>query len=161
MGRRGFEILTEIVLEVFRLNGDLVALGDALTADIGLTSARWQVMGAVALASAPLTIAQAARNMGLTRQSVRRIANELAAEGFIRFAPNPHHQRAKLVELTAKGRSAYAAATGRWRPQAVALAAAHRRKDLDSALMLLRELRQRIAAIRRKGKSDHADQEQR
>ena len=41
--------LTGLVIEVFRLNGDLLAAGDALVGDLGLTSARWQVLGAIAL----------------------------------------------------------------------------------------------------------------
>ncbi|MFC6050148.1 MarR family transcriptional regulator, partial [Methylobacterium hispanicum] len=59
-----------LAIEVFRLNGDLVEGGDALVRDLGLTSARWQVLGAVALSPVPLPVAHIARNMGLARQSV-------------------------------------------------------------------------------------------
>jgi hypothetical protein len=45
---------TELILETFRLNGLLLEAGDRLVADIGLTSARWQVLGAIALAPVPL-----------------------------------------------------------------------------------------------------------
>jgi hypothetical protein len=38
--------LTDLVLEVFRLNGRLLAAGDRLSKTVGLTSARWQVLGA-------------------------------------------------------------------------------------------------------------------
>ena len=44
-------LLTRLVLELFRLNGRLLAAGDAMTRDLGLTSARWQVLGAVRLAA--------------------------------------------------------------------------------------------------------------
>src|SRR5712692_10354297 len=71
--------LTELMLEVFRLNGRLLTSGDRLVADIGLTSARWQVLGAVALAGNRLPVAHIPRNMGLTRQAVQRTVNELAA----------------------------------------------------------------------------------
>jgi hypothetical protein len=43
------DVVSELALEIFRLNGELLADGDALVADLGLTSARWQVLGAVAL----------------------------------------------------------------------------------------------------------------
>ena len=112
MARRIRDAVTDLVLEVFRLNGELIAMGDAMVAEIGLTSARWQVLGAIALSNTPLPIAQIARNMGLTRQAVQRVANELEAEGFVRFAPNPHHQRAKYVLLTRKGEAAYADCDG-------------------------------------------------
>ena len=63
------DAVTELVLETFRLNGQLLAAGDALVAKVGLTSARWQVLGAIALSAAPLPVAHIARNMGLTRQA--------------------------------------------------------------------------------------------
>jgi DNA-binding MarR family transcriptional regulator len=145
MGRRIRDAVTDLVLEAFRLNGELIAMGDSMVAEIGLTSARWQVLGAIALSNTPLPIAQIARNMGLTRQAVQRVANELEAEGFVRFAPNPHHQRAKYVLLTRKGESAYANAMMRWEPQASALAAGATLADIESALAVLRRMRQRLA----------------
>lgn len=137
--------VSDLVLEIFRLNGELIAMGDDLVSDLGLTSARWQVLGAIALAETPLPIAQIARNMGLTRQAVQRLANELEKEGFLRFAPNPDHQRAKLVLLTVKGQAAYGAAMKRWNPKARALGNGSTVKDIETALATLRRLRQRIA----------------
>jgi DNA-binding MarR family transcriptional regulator len=143
--QRVADTMTELVLEIFRLNGELIAMGDTLVADMGLTSARWQVIGAIALANTPLPIAQIARNMGLTRQAVQRVANELEGEGFVRFAPNPNHQRAKLVLLTRKGETAYAAATARWEPKAQALGGGSSLKDIETALATLRRVRQRLS----------------
>lgn len=94
---------TKLIIETFRFNGELLAAGDDLCRDLGLTSARWQVMGAID--DGPLPVAHIARNMGLTRQAVQRIADELAREGFLSFTDNPHHRRAKLAGLTAKGRA--------------------------------------------------------
>src|SRR5262249_53595067 len=88
---------TNLVLETFRLNGRLLEAGDNLVCDIGLTSARWRVLGAVAASPVALPVSHIARNMGLTRQAVQRLANDLEQEGLIRFAPDPHHERAKLV----------------------------------------------------------------
>jgi hypothetical protein len=64
--------LTDLVLEVFRLNGRLLAAGDRMTRPSGQTSARWQVLGAIN--PEPRTVAQIARVMGLARQSVQRRA---------------------------------------------------------------------------------------
>ena len=97
------EAFTQLIIETFRFNGLLLAAGDGLTKELGLSSALWQVLGAVD--EAPLPLAQIARNMGLTRQSVRRTANVLKDRGFIRFEENPNHKRAKLVVLTPEGRS--------------------------------------------------------
>src|SRR5215469_18732385 len=90
-----WEAVTELILEVFRLNGRLLAVGDALVGDIGLSSARWQVLGAVALSPVPLPVAHLARNMGLARQSVQRLVDEMMNDGLVCYAPNPHHRRAK------------------------------------------------------------------
>jgi DNA-binding MarR family transcriptional regulator len=97
------EAFTQLVLETFRFNGRLLAAGDRLTKELGLTSTLWQVLGAIN--EAPLPVAQIARNMGLTRQSVRRTANVLKDKGFVEFQENPNHQRAKLVVLSKKGRN--------------------------------------------------------
>jgi len=138
------DAITELVLETFRLNGRLLTSGDALVADLGLTSARWQVLGAVALSSVPLSVAQIARNMGLTRQAVQRLANEMQADGLVRFAPNPHHQRAKLVLLTAAGKTAFAAAMKRQAAWAVALGKGFGVRDIAAAAATLRTIRQRL-----------------
>jgi DNA-binding MarR family transcriptional regulator len=105
--------MTELVLETFRLNGRLLASGDRLVEPLGLSSARWQVLGAIHFAETPQPVAWLARSMGLSRQGVQRIANELEKEGLIAFQPNPHHRRASLVVLTDTGRKTYAVAEQR------------------------------------------------
>lgn len=97
------EAVTALILDVFRLNGRLQLAGDRLVADLGLTSARWQILGAIAYADRPETVAWHARTMGVHRQGVQRIVNELKKEGIVEFHPNPHHKRAQLVVLTPKG----------------------------------------------------------
>jgi DNA-binding MarR family transcriptional regulator len=102
------EAATDVVLGVFRANGLLLAAGDELAAEKELTSARWQVLGAVSLAERPLTVPQIARRMGLTRQSVQASVNRLAEEGLVEAADNPDHRRSPLIALTDLGRRAYA-----------------------------------------------------
>jgi DNA-binding MarR family transcriptional regulator len=92
---------SEVLIEAFRLNGVALAAGDRLTAPLGLTSARWQVMGAIGDSPAP--VAHVARLMGLTRQSVRETADALVRAGFLTYLENPHHRTAKLLALTAAG----------------------------------------------------------
>ena len=74
-----------------------------MVVDLGLTSARWQVLGA--LQEGPATVAEIARRMGLTRQNVQRIANCLVKDGFATTSDNPAHRRAKLYSLTPHGRT--------------------------------------------------------
>ncbi|MDQ0505518.1 MarR family winged helix-turn-helix transcriptional regulator [Xanthobacter agilis] len=136
---------SRVALEVFRLNGALIAAGDALVAPLGLTSARWQVLGAIAEAGGGLPTAGIARNMGLTRQSVQRVVDDLSAMDFVRFAPNPHHKRAKLVQLTPEGAMAFAAASACWAPVADALAAAISSPALEATAGVLRRLAETLA----------------
>ncbi|MXN77928.1 MarR family transcriptional regulator [Burkholderia sp. 4701] len=104
------EALTGFMLDLFRLNSRLLASGDRLVAGLGLTSARWQILGAVIAAQQPQPVAWLARDLGANRQNVQRIVNDLEAEGLVRFEVNPHHRRAQLVVLTDDGRRAFDAA---------------------------------------------------
>ena len=140
----GAAALTSLILEVFRLNGALISAGDDLVADLGLTSARWQVLGAIALAPTAETVARLARSMGLHRQGVQRIVNELAAEGIVGLDDNPHHRRAKLVRLTKKGEALFRAAGQRQRPWARNLAKSLDGRAINSPRMGLEALRNRL-----------------
>jgi DNA-binding MarR family transcriptional regulator len=138
------EAVTELILEVFRLNGRLLIAGDRLVSRLGLTSARWQVLGAVALAERPEPVAWLARSMGLNRQGVQRIVNELVAEGYVALEPNPHHRRASLVVLTAKGRTAFAAVDRLQTPWVNALATGLRAENIVVAKRIVAALRERL-----------------
>ena len=100
-------LLTQIVLEIFKLNGLLVSEGDKLVKDISLTSARWKVLGALSNGPGPMIVADIARMMGLSRQAVQRLSNEMIKDGLLETQLNPDHQRAKLLTLTDSGKYAY------------------------------------------------------
>ena len=134
------EVVSNLVVTVFRLNGSLIEAGNQLVMDAGLTSAWWQVLGALTLSPVPLPVAHIARNMGLARQSVQRIADLLAEKGLVRFEANPHHQRAKLLVLTDEGRAAVRAAEDRWRPWARDIAAALGPERIAAALEVLTQM---------------------
>ncbi len=136
------EAFTKFVIETFRLNGHLLDAGDDLCADLGLSSARWQVLGAIDEDQLP--VAHIARNMGLTRQAVQRVADELEREGFIAFSENPHHRRAKLAGLTAKGRAALDEVTKRQIVWANGIAADIDPTTLSTAVALCEMLRKRL-----------------
>ncbi len=105
-----------LVLAVFETNGRLSDAGNALVRPLGLTTAWWQVLGALGYSPVPLPVAHIARNMGLTRQAVQRVTDLLAERGFVQFENNPHHLRAKLVVLTPAGRAALGQAEEQVRP---------------------------------------------
>jgi DNA-binding MarR family transcriptional regulator len=135
---------TELILETFRLNGRLLEAGDALVAPLGLTSARWQVLGAVDAAPLPMPVAHLARTMGLSRQAVQRLANEMEADGLVRYEPNPHHERAKLVVMTPRGTTVFGRAMELQQRWAADLAAGIPAAALAETAALLRRLRERL-----------------
>src|SRR5579871_7075473 len=96
------EALSDLVLDLFRLNSLLLTAGDRLVAPLGLTSARWQVLGAIVSAERAQPVAWLARDMGGNRQNVQRIINDLQKIGLVTLEVNPHHRRASLVVLTDK-----------------------------------------------------------
>ncbi|MFF9041615.1 MarR family winged helix-turn-helix transcriptional regulator [Streptomyces sp. NPDC014892] len=104
MSRVQQDLLSRAALGVFRLNGQFLSVADELTRPAGLTAAWWQVLGAVL--PEPLPVAGVARTMGITRQSVQRVADLLVDRGLAVYVPNPAHRRAKLLTPTPAGRAA-------------------------------------------------------
>jgi DNA-binding MarR family transcriptional regulator len=98
------DAVSELVVHVFRLNGLLIAVGDAMAEPSGQTSARWRVLAAID--KTPLSVAQIARAWWLTRQSVQRVADVLVRDGLATYEANPNHRRAKLLRITPAGLSA-------------------------------------------------------
>ncbi|MGW5729314.1 MarR family winged helix-turn-helix transcriptional regulator [Nocardia beijingensis] len=98
------ELFAAAAITSFRLNGQFLGVAEELARPAGLTAAWWQVLGAVL--RAPLPVAGIAREMGITRQSVQRIADLLVDKGLAEYRPNPAHRRAKLVAVTDAGRAA-------------------------------------------------------
>jgi DNA-binding MarR family transcriptional regulator len=101
------DALTGVMLDFFRLNSLIQTSGDRLVARLGLTSARWQILGAIVAAERPQPVAWLARDLGANRQNVQRIINDLHRDGLVAFETNPHHRRAQLVLLTEKGKRAF------------------------------------------------------
>ena len=138
------EAVTGLILDLFRLNNLLLTAGDRLVEGLGLTSARWQVLGAIAYAERPQPVAWLARDMGANRQNVQRIINDLNTAGLVAFEANPHHRRAQLVVLTDKGRQAFGAAMRLQGPWVNGLARGLAVKDIETAHRVLSTLRQRL-----------------
>jgi DNA-binding MarR family transcriptional regulator len=129
--------ISQVALTVFRLNGALLHWGDRLVEPLGLTSARWQMLGAIALADSPLTAPQVGAAMGVTRQGAQKQLNLLLDEGMLESRSNPAHKRSPLYRLTPKGRALYAQADALWRAQAAQLAAAIPAAQLETTTQTL------------------------
>ncbi len=136
--------LTNLILDLFRLNNRVLTSGDRLVAPLGLTSARWQILGAIIYAERPQPVAWLARDLGASRQNVQRIVNDLEKEGFVTFEPNPHHRRAQLVVLTDKGRKAFDSAMRLQAPWADSLAEGLLVEDIETAHRIITALRKKL-----------------
>lgn len=119
----GVATITQLTLTVFRLNGVLLQWGDQLVAPLGLTSARWQMLGAIALAGTPMSAPQVGAAMGVTRQGAQKQLNQLLELDLVEVHPNPAHRRSPLYALTPQGLTLYRKADANWATQAARLAA--------------------------------------
>jgi DNA-binding MarR family transcriptional regulator len=138
-------LLTEIVLLIFRVNGQLLASGNRLVASLALTSARWQMLGAVALSNRPRTAPQLAAQMGMTRQGAQKQLNLLVGEGLMTIEPNPNHARSPRYVLTRKGLSVYQATERVQTAWAARLAKGLGHTDLEATHRLLGLLTKRLS----------------
>jgi len=150
---------TDVVLATFRANGLLLAAGHRLAAKEGLTAARWQVLGAVALAGRPLTVPQIARRMGLTRQAVQASVNQLRAQALIELIDNLDHRRSPLIKLTQLGSQKYAA-LDQWQTRWInELSAGLDSSELTITARLLHDLSDRLETTVRTGSRRSEDHE--
>ena len=137
-------LFLDLVLSVFRLNSLLIAEGDNMTEGLGLTSARWRVIGAIALSNAGLTVPGIARVLGQSRQAVQRITDVMVQDGLLRYQANPRHKRSVLVNLTAKGKEVYNGLRDVQDPWAIATTEDIPLEELETALRLVRRLIQKF-----------------
>jgi len=136
--------LTDLILDLFRLNSRMLAAGDRLVAGLGLTSARWTILGAIVEADRPQPVAWLARDLGAHRQNVQRIINELYKDGLVAFEANPHHRRAQLVVLTDKGKRAFEAAMNLQAPWVNSLSDGLSVKDIATVHRVITALRNKL-----------------
>ncbi|WP_241037005.1 MarR family winged helix-turn-helix transcriptional regulator [Blastococcus litoris] len=90
-----------LMADVYELAGESRRTSEALARAEGQTTARWHVLSVVS--DGPRTVASAARRLGLARQSVQRVVDDLVAAGQVELRANPDHARAPLVALTDAG----------------------------------------------------------
>ncbi|MCG8334536.1 MAG: MarR family transcriptional regulator [Proteobacteria bacterium] len=138
------QLFTEIVLEVFKLNGQLVSEGDRLMKEFDLSTVSWKVLGALALAESPLTVPQIARKMGQTRQGIQRITDVLEKRGLLRYQTNPDHKRSRLIALTDQGKNINEKLDQKQTPWANSISENSREQDLSTTISVLQNLNREL-----------------
>ncbi len=91
--------------ELFEAAGVGRRFGDVLAGREGQTQARWQALWIIAHEQR-LTVPQVARRIGVSRQSVQRVVDDLLAEGLLETVANPDHKTSPLLALTKSGHKA-------------------------------------------------------
>jgi len=138
------DALTDLMLDLFRALSLLLTAGDRLVAPLGLTSARWQILGAIVSTERPQPVSWLARDLGANRQNIQRIINDLHRDGLVAFETNPHHRRAQLVVLTDKGKRAFDAAMDLQAPWVNELADGLLVKDIATVRRVVTALRMKL-----------------
>jgi DNA-binding MarR family transcriptional regulator len=134
----GGEQATRLVADVYELAGRLRDQGERIAAGVGQTQARWQLMSVVS--ERPLTVPQAARRLGITRQGAHRTANHLVGADLANFVDNPDHRVSRLLELTPAGREVLSAITARAAAFDARLEGAVRPRDLATMRHVIADL---------------------
>ena len=88
----------------------------------------------------PLTVPQIAIMRPTSRQRMQRLADELAAEGLVKFTNNPKHRRSKLVQLTRKGLLRYRDLDARLRATASTLGLSLSEVEIRNTTEVVRRL---------------------
>jgi DNA-binding MarR family transcriptional regulator len=134
--------LALLVADVFEAAGLLRRSGEAVASAEGQTQARWQLLSVVSEEALP--VARAARRLGITRQGVQRVANDIVREGMAEFRPNPDHRGSPLLALTPLGRRTLEKITARAAEVHRDLTADIPQDDIAAARRLLRRLNEQL-----------------
>ncbi|NYH41708.1 DNA-binding MarR family transcriptional regulator [Micromonospora jinlongensis] len=128
-----------LMADVYELAGESRRSSEELAREEGQTAARWHVMSV--LTDGSRTVASAARRLGLARQSVQRVVDDLARAAMVELHDNPDHRRAPLVALTEAGRNTLTGLLER--------SDADRREAVDRAGLSLSDLEDARETLRR------------
>ncbi len=95
----------------------------------------------------PLTVPQIAQMRPTSRQRMQRLADELAAEGLVRFIDNPKHRRSKLVRLTPKGDVRYRELNARLLKMASTMGVGLSEAEIRTTSEIVRQLSNDVTAL--------------
>lgn len=94
-----------VIANLYEAAGRLRRTGETVARAAGQTQARWQVLSVIS--EGRWTVPRIADRLGVTRQNVQRIADELRADGLTEFLVNERHARSPFVVPTVAGRGVF------------------------------------------------------
>jgi DNA-binding MarR family transcriptional regulator len=95
--------LAAFIADVVELAGLFRGAAEQIARQEGQTQARWYALSV--FSEERVTVSQAARRLGTTRQAVQRTANELIDRGLATIEANPDHRTSPFIVLTDDGLS--------------------------------------------------------
>jgi DNA-binding MarR family transcriptional regulator len=135
---------TDLIRAVLRTNATVQKSGTRMMQGTGITNARWQTLSELFALQQRVTVSELSRYMGLTRQAVQRLADDMARDGLVEFVANPGDARAMHLLLTAVGKAKYDDALEREWQWTNAIAADFDAEQIDSAVVLLEAITQKM-----------------
>jgi DNA-binding MarR family transcriptional regulator len=93
-----------------------------------------------ALDAEPLTTSALAERLGVSKQGAGQLVDDMTRRGYLQSRPDPNDGRARLLELSTRGRRALAAARDFHRRYETRMARRHGRARVDSLRALLTEM---------------------
>ena len=139
------EAIAELILEVAQCFFRIRAIGHKTGLITTWGGGSFGFLRSLALLG-PLTVPQIAEMRPTSRQRMQRLADELAAEGLVKFVDNPKHQRSKLVQITRKGEAHFDDMSARFRNIASTLGTALGEAEIRGAAEVVRRLSEDVKA---------------
>lgn len=137
-----------LMADVYELAGLSRRTSERDASILGSSVARWHALSVVS--EQPLTVPAIAERLGLVRQSVQRVVDDLVADGQLARRENPAHRRSALYTLTPAGCTTL---SHLWTRSAPGRKAMLRSVDVDAAELLTARatLRRLVEALRKAG----------
>lgn len=142
---RKAEAIAELMLEVAQCFFRIRAIGQKAGLITSWGGGGFGFMRSLALLG-PLTVPQIAQMRPTSRQRMQRLADELAAEGLVKFIDNPKHRRSKLVQLTRQGDARYRELNARFLVIASTMGVVLSEADIRKTTKIVRQLSDDVKA---------------
>jgi DNA-binding MarR family transcriptional regulator len=136
--------LTDLIRTVIRMNATVQKSGTRLLRDTGITNARWQLLSELVALEQRVTVSELARHMGVSRQAIQRLADDMASDDLVEFVKNPGDARAMHLLLTEAGKATYHEAQECEWQWTNAIAADFDAKQIASAVALLENITEKM-----------------
>lgn len=107
LNAESIESLDMLAFQIFRIHHLIQENSEWLFNDLGVTHSRARIIIGLSKQNKPTSISELARSIGLTRQAVQRLANQLIDEGILCIDADSQSNKSKLLQLTESGTTLY------------------------------------------------------